>query len=140
MVGPAVRLPTDMPPGPRQGAGGATRMVQGLVTHASLGEVAYPLYTAPWSPRQSTVFPLEAPSAVAPNSLRPTWVVAINGYSPVAHRNPLVDVTPPKAITAAGVARPTQRPRGYALPYVTRWPQLAPRWPSWGEAPGARRG
>lgn len=138
MVKPAPRTPFDMPPGPHQGTNRPN--VAGLVTHASLGEVAYPLYSPPWNSAEFTVFPYVEPSSVAPNSLRPVWVTAVNTYSPVAHRNPLVTTTPPRAVTAAGVAKPTQRPRGYALPYVTRWPQMAPRWPSWGEAPGARRG
>lgn len=74
-------------------------------------------------------------STVAPNGLRPAWVVAVNTYSPVAHRNPLTNTTPPRAGDSRGTARPTQRPRGYAPGYVTRWPQTAPRWPTFGESP-----
>lgn len=131
-------LPTDMPPGARQHLGPTN--TAGLVTHASLGERFYPLYTEPWSPRQSDVFPKVDPSKVAPNGVRPVWVVAVNTYSPIAHRNGLSRQVVGQAPTAAGIGRNTQRPRGYALPYVTRWPQIAPRWPSWGEAPDSRRG
>lgn len=131
-------LPTDVPPR------NVTRITHGLVTHASLGEVFVPLYTEPFEgggiAPAPAAFPHVKPSSVAPNGLAPTWVVAVNGYSPIAHRNPLAAVIPPRPGASQGVARPTQRPRGYALPAVTRWPQLAPRWPSWGEVPGARRG
>jgi hypothetical protein len=121
-------LPTDCPPRP-----GATNMA-GIVTHASLGEHFYPLNGAVFSPLQSDVFPNWTPSSVAPNGLRPTWVVAINTYSPIAHRSGLTTTVPPKAGDSRGTARSTQRPRGYAPGYVTRWPQVAPRWPTFGES------
>ena len=134
----SVHLPTDTPPGARANIGPTN--VRGLVTHASLGEAFYAFYTKVWSPLQSKVFPRWTGSSVARNGLAPVWVVAINTYSPVAHRNGIVNQIPPKAISAAGVAVPTQRPRGYALPYVTTWPQQAPSWLGWGEAPRARKG
>lgn len=129
----AARTPFDVPPR------NTTRVVHGLITHASYGEQPVELYTRPWSGDSSSgsaAFPLAKPSYVSPNSIRPTWGVAINAYSPVAHRNGLTTVTPPKAIPAGGIGTPTQRPRGYAYRYVTAWPQSAPAWPTWGEANG----
>lgn len=131
-----IHLPIDKPPGSRAHIGPTN--VRGLVTHASLGEAFYKFYTKVWSPLQSVVFPRWTGSSVAPNGVKPVWVVAINGYSPIAHRNGLVNQIPAKAISAAGVGVVTQRPRGYALPYVTSWPQSAPQWPTWGESRGGR--
>lgn len=125
-----VCLPIDAPPSARQVM---RPNVAGLVTHGSAGEAFYPLYSKPWAPWQSTVFPKVQPSSVAPNGLAPTWVVAVNTYSPIGHRNGLTEQVVPKAVPAGGIGRPTQRPRGYAMPYVTAWPQIAPRWPTWGE-------
>ena len=130
-----VALPTDTPPR------NTTRINHGLVTHASLGEVPMRLYARPWSGDSSrpTVFTKVRGSDVAPNYIRPTWVVAVNTYSPISHRSH-TDVMPIPAVPARPPAAPvTQRPRPYAAGYVTRWPQVAPRWPSWGEAPRARR-
>lgn len=129
-----IYLPTDCPPRP-----GYTN-VAGLVTHASLGEHYYPLYTKVWSALQSTVFKFWTPSSVAPQGMRPTWVVAINTYSPISHRSTLTTTVPPKAGDSRGVAVPSQRPRGYAPGFVTRWPQAAPRWPSFGESPNSTNG
>jgi hypothetical protein len=134
----SVHLPTDTPPGARAHIGPTN--VRGLVTHASLGEVFYKFYTKPWTTFQSLLFPKSLPSAVAPNGVKPVWVVAINTYSPMAHRNGLTTFTPPKAISAAGVGKVTQRPRGYAMPYVTSWPQNSPSWPTWGESSNSRKG
>lgn len=134
----SVHLPTDTPPGARAHIGPTN--TRGLVTHASLGEAFYAFYTKVWSPLQSVIFPRWTPSSVAPSGLRPTWVVAINSYSPIAHRNGMTTKIPPKAIKAGGVGVPTQRPRGYALPYVTTWPQSSPTWPGWGESPRGRKG
>lgn len=134
----SVHLPTDVPPGARSMLGGINR--RGLVTHGSAGEVWVPIAPHPFAPLQSTPFPKALPSAVAPDAIKPTFVVAINTYSPIAHRNALTDKTPPRAIPGAGVGRPTQRPRPYAMGYATRWPQLAPRWPTWGESPNAAPG
>lgn len=118
-----------------------TRMTHGLVTHGSFGGVHVPLYAEPWSGDSAPpppAFPLVRPSTVAPNGLNPTFVVSINAYSPVAHRNGLVSRpgtrAVPATIAAAVVAKVSQRPRPYAMGYVTRWPQTAPRWPSWEEA------
>lgn len=129
-----MHLPTDLPPriGPTN--------IAGLVTHGSLGQHFYRLYSEPWAPWSSPVFDKVMPSTVAPNGLRPAWVVAINAYSPIAHRNPLTTVTPPRAGDSRGTARPTQRPRSYAPGYVTRWPQTAPRWPTFGESPATPSG
>lgn len=123
-----MHLPTDTPP--RMGL----QNTAGIITHGSLGEHFYPLYTKVWTTLQSKVFPKVAPSDVAPNGLAPVWVVAINTYSPIAHRNPLTTQVPGPIGDSRGVARPTQRPRAYAPGYVTRWPQTAPRWPNFGEA------
>ena len=151
-----VRLPTDMPPGPRRVL---QRMMQGLHTSGSAGQVAVSLYAVPWAPTSSSVFPNAAGSVAAAkidtsgilpvraaggsgNVMRPAYGVAINTYSPVSHRTPprLRDGIPPRVIPAGGVAVPTQRARNYAPGYVTAWPQSAPRWPTLSEAPGARRG
>ena len=137
--------PTEIGPFRTQPAN-TTRFRQGLVTHASLGEIFFPLYSRPWSGDSSTntAFPDVRPSAVAPNGRAPQFVVAINAYSPIAHRNPLRDRVPPPAIPARsqtgqrGGGPLRQRPRPYAMPYVTRWPQIAPAWPSWAESPNAR--
>jgi len=134
----SVHLPTDTPPGARAHIGPTN--VRGLITHASLGEAFYSLYTKVWSPLQSVLFPKWTGSSVAPSGLRPTWVVAINTYSPIAHRNGQANVIPPRAIKAAGVGKPTQRARNYALPYVTSWPQQSPNWPAWGESSNSRQG
>lgn len=125
-----VRLPMDMPPSSPK------TMVQGLVTHASLGQAFYPLYSVPWSGYDAPSFPKVKPSKVAPNGLAPTWVVAVNTYSPIGHRNGLSAQVVPKAVSAAGIGRPAMRPRTYGVPFVTAWPQIAPRWPTWGEANG----
>jgi hypothetical protein len=74
------------------------------------------------------------------NALRPRWVVSVNSYSPVAHRNPLSVAVPPRAMSARGVAVPTQRPRGFAPGFSTLWPPAAPRWPSFREAARAASG
>lgn len=133
-----VHLPTDLPPGERAHLGPTN--VAGLITHASLGQAFYPLYTRPWTPYGSKTFPKVKPSDVAPNGFRPTWVVAINAYSPIAHRSGLTAFTPPAATPARGVGRVTQRGRPFALGFTTRWPQISPRWPSFGEAPGGGSG
>lgn len=114
--------------------------VAGLVTHVSLGQVFYRLYTKVWSPMQSAVFPNVEPSSVAPQGLAPRFGIAINTYSPIAHRNGLDTFVPPPIGDSRGIARLTQRPRGYAPGYVTRWPQQAPRWPTFAESPNARQG
>ena len=151
-----VRLPFDMPPSARRVL---QPMMQGLHTTGSAGQVAVPLYSVPWAPTSSPVFPNAAGSVAAANIdrsgilpvraaggsgnvIRPTYGVSVNTYSPVSHRTPprLRDGIPPRAIPAAGVAVPTQRARPYASGYVTSWPQTAPRWPTFAEAPGARRG
>lgn len=151
-----VRLPFDMPPSARRVL---QPMMQGLHTTGSAGQVAVPLYSVPWTTYQSEAFPNVAGSRAAAdidrtgiipvratrgsgNVIRPTYGVSVNTYSPVSHRTPprLRDGIPPRAIPAAGVAVPTQRPRPYAAGYVTTWPQSAPRWPTFAEAPGARKG
>lgn len=133
-----MHLPTDMPPGARQHLGPTNRA--GLVTSGGLAQF-FALYAKPWGPWSSPApFPKVKPSDVAPNGVRPNWIVAINAYSPIAHRSTLTTTIPPARPSVAGVARPTQRPRPYAPGFVTRWPQIAPRWPSFSEAPGARRG
>lgn len=130
--------PFRTPPGCRQHLGPTN--VAGLVTHGDPGTVLYPLYTVPWAPYGSKPFPRSQGSLCAANGVKPAWGVAINAYSPIAHRNALTMAPGHAVISARGIARPTQRPRGYAAGYVTRWPQLAPRWPSWGEAPNAKIG
>lgn len=133
MTAPAVRLPTDTPPhmGPTNRAG--------LITHGWVGDRLIPLYAQPWNSAEFTTFPDVEPSAVAPNGIKTKAIVAINTYSPIAHRSTLTTTMPTPTRPARGVATPTQRPRSYAAGYVTAWPQMAPRWPSWGEAPGARK-
>lgn len=128
--------PTDEPPR------NDTRINTGLVTHASLGEipVVFPTRPYPGGGRAVAAFPLLAGSAVAANCIRPTWVVAINAYSPISHRSRMTDVIPPRAVPSTGVGTVTMRPRGFATGYVTRWPQSSPVWPNWAEARGARRG
>lgn len=136
MAARRVHLPIDMSPRP-----GRTN-VAGLVTHASLGQQFYPLYSKPWSslPTSTQQFPKLAPSACAPNGFRPTWVVSINTYSPVAHRNGLTQqVWPEGSAASKRVAVVTQTPRPFAGGFVTRWPRVAPRWPSWAESPNAGR-
>jgi hypothetical protein len=130
------RTPFRLPPGMRQHLGPTN--VAGLVTHGDPGTVLYPLYSVPWAPYTNKAFPKSLGSNTAANGVKPAWGVAINAYSPIAHRNALTTMVPPKAVTAGGVGRPTQRPRPYAAGYATRWPQIAPRWPTWGEAPGAK--
>jgi len=152
----SVRLPSDMPPSKR-----TTRipLTQGIVTHGAAGEVAVPLYSVPWNPMDSKTFPaVEGSNAAATigssgifpvrrgdpnmNALRPRWVVALNRFSPIAHRStPAIrDDVPPRAISARGVGAVTQRPRGYAAGYTTFWPSIAPQWPTWRERPGTRQG
>jgi hypothetical protein len=131
------RTPFRVPPGSRAHLGPTN--VAGLITHGDPGTVLYPLYSEPWAPYQSTVFPRSLGSACAANGVKPAWGVAINAYSPIAHRNGMTMTVPPKARSGLGVARPTQRARPYALGYATRWPQTAPRWPTWGEAVAMRR-
>lgn len=140
------------PPGPRQVGPfrkqprNDTRITHGLITHGSLGERFVPLYSRPWSGLSTldTTFPNWRGSMVAPNGLAPTYVVAINTYSPIGHRSALTAVVPPMAEPAANHTRqagggaPVQRRRPYAMPYVTRWPQVAPVWPSWVERAGSR--
>jgi hypothetical protein len=139
MIGGALaRTPFRLPAGRRQHLGPTN--VAGLITHGNPGTVLFPLYTVPFAPFQSDVFPKSQGSRCAANGVKPAWGVAINAYSPIAHRNGLTTQIPPVVKSAAGVGRSTQRPRGYAAGYVTRWPQTAPRWPNWGEAPNASRG
>lgn len=156
----SVLLPIDMPPSKRQAhvAGGAANMA-GIHTAAWAGEVQVDLYAVPWNPTESPTFPQYEGSRAAAtigqsspfpvrqgrpnmNGLRPRTGVSINAYSPVSHRTPaaLRDGVPPRAISARGVAVPTQRGRNYAAGYVTFWPQGAPVWPSYREAPGSRQG
>lgn len=134
-------LPTDMPPSNRRVS---LQNQAGIHTSGVEGEIAYPMYSVPWAPWQSKVFPDAQPSqpGVSPNFWRWKWVVAINAYSPIAHRTApaLRDKVPPRVISARGVAVPTQRPRPYAMPYSTLWPMAAPTWPSWREAPNAPGG
>lgn len=127
-------LPIDMPPhrGPTNTAG--------LVTHGWVGDRLIPLYAKPWNPYESTSFPHVEPSSVAPDGIGTKAIVAVNTYSPIAHRSTLTTTMPTPAIPARGIGVPTQRPRSYAAGYVTAWPQMAPRWPSWGEARGSRSG
>ena len=150
------RLPIDPPPSNRR-----TRipLTQGIVTMGAAGEIAYPFPVVPWNSWESTEFPnVEGSNSAATigesgpfpvragrpnmNALRVKWVTSQNFYSPLAHRTAaaLRDSVPPRAISARGVGAVTQRPRGYAVGYVTRWPQSAPRWPSWGESSTTREG
>lgn len=124
------RLPMDPPPRP----GVANQ--HGLVVHGSLGQQFFPFPYVPYTSYQSTVFPKVASSACAPNGLKPNWVVFINTYSPISHRNPLTQHVPRPIGDSRGVGRVTQKPRGYGLGKVTRWPQMSPRWPSFGENGG----
>jgi hypothetical protein len=131
------RTPFRVPPGARAHLGPTN--VAGLITHGDPGTVLYPLYSVPWAPYQSEAFPRSLGSATAANGVKPAWGVAINAYSPIAHRSGLTEMIPPKMLTGLGVAVPTQRPRAYAAGYATRWPQTAPRWPTWPESVAARR-
>lgn len=152
----SVTLPMDMPVSNRRRL---IPLVQGLVFAGSSGEIEVPFSTVPWNSTESSEFPAYEGSTAAAtigtsgpfpvrvgrpnmNALRPKWGVAINAYSPIAHRTAakLRDGIQPRAISARGVGAVTQRPRGYAVGYVTRWPVPAPQYPSWSEAPGARNG
>jgi len=120
--------------------------VEASIAAAQIGQ---PGSVRPSQPGSSDYLsPVRGPGGILPvghngspvNGLRPRWVVAINTYSPVAHRNPpgLRDTVPPRAVSARGVAVPTQRPRPFAPGRVTTWPVSAPRWPTFAESPNAR--
>lgn len=151
-----VRLPMDPPPSNR-----VTRLplVQGIRTIGAAGEIAYPLPTVPWNSTESVEFPAYERSEAAAtigtsgpfpvragrpnmNAWRWKWVVSTNSFSPVSHRTPaaLRDSVPPRVISARGVGAVTQRPRGYAVGFATRWPNIAPQWPTWGESRNPRTG
>lgn len=132
-------LPIDPPPSNRVVIGAVASNFVGIHQSGSLGQIDVPLYTRPWAPWQSAAFPsVQGSSAgVTPNVIRPSWWVAVMKYSPITHRNPLTNFRPPRALPARGVGVPTQRPRGYAPGYVTRWPMPAPQWPSFAESPNA---
>ena len=138
-----VTLPTDTPPRSATGP-----LVQGIITTGSLGERWVPVQ-APFSTFQSDTFPKVFPSKVAPNAIKPTFMVAANKYSPISHRSfngtfrslfcPDVATAQPVQNLVGPYARPPQRfamkPRPYALGYVTAWPMRTPQWPTWGQAP-----
>src|SRR6266702_1102008 len=121
---------------------------QGSVAAASLGQPAsvrpqQPGSAAYGDPQSGAGSPFPIGKNPSANGQYPKWVTAINAYSPVAHRKPTAmrDGLPPRVISARGVGKPTQRPRGYAPGYTTAWPVQAPSWPTWREAPqGSRPG
>ena len=102
----------------------------GLITRGS--KRAFSAIQQPWSGQGATfpAFPFVTGSSVAPNSIRPAILIALNYFSPSSHRNAIETVVPPQAVSPLVMRRPPQtqsgRPSGvYTIPspiLTTYWP------------------